>query len=78
MTDWAVKVRGAARLAATLAAMRSEVALYKQLAILVEDVPLEESLDDLQWQGVPRARFEALCKRLGSPELQNRVPRFAP
>lgn len=76
VSEWAVKVRGAARLAATLASMRSEVALYKQLAILVEDVPLEESLDDLEWQGVPKARFEALCERLGSPELLERPKRF--
>ena len=73
-----MKVRGAPRLAATLASMRDEVALYKALAILVEDVPLEESLDDLEWHGVPRARFEALCETLGSQELLGRPKRFAP
>ena len=75
--EWAVKVRGAPRLASVLARMRDEVALYKELATLVEDVPLEESLDDLEWRGVPRERLEALCEALGSPQLLERVPRFA-
>ncbi|MEJ2132923.1 MAG: 5'-3' exonuclease H3TH domain-containing protein, partial [Gammaproteobacteria bacterium] len=74
--EWAVRVRGAPRLAATLAGMRDEVALYKKLAILVDDVPLEETLDDLEWVGVPRSHFEALCKLLGSPDLMERPRRF--
>lgn len=74
---WAVKVRGAARLAATLAQMREEVALYKALATLVQDVPLEESLNDLEWHGVPRTRLETLCTALGSAQLLERVSRFA-
>ncbi len=76
--QWAVKVRGAPRLAGVLARMRDEVTLYKELATLVEDVPLEQSLDDLEWRGVPRARLETLCNALGSPQLLERVPRFAP
>ena len=63
--DWDVKLRGAMRLAATLQAMREEVALYKTLATLVEDVPLAESLDDLRWQGAHRERFETVAKTLG-------------
>lgn len=73
---WEVKVRGAARLAETLAGMREEVALYKHLATLVEDVPFEESLSDLEWRGVPRERFETLCLVLGSETLRERVHRW--
>ena len=63
--QWDVKLRGAMRLAATLHDMRQEVALYKTLATLVEDVPLDESLHDLRWRGADGARFEALAKALG-------------
>ena len=73
---WEVKVRGASRLAGGLAEMREEVALYKHLATLVDDVPLTESLDDLEWQGVPRDRFEALCIVLGSDALRDRPSRW--
>lgn len=63
--DWDIVIRGAERLAPTLAAQRSEANLYRKLATLVDDVPLPESLDDLRWQGAHRARYEALARRLG-------------
>ena len=70
---WDVKLRGAMRLAATLHEMRDEVALYKTLATLVEDVPLAESLEDLRWRGTHRARFEALAKTLGGVPARPRL-----
>ncbi len=70
--DWSVKVRGAMKLAATLDAMREEVALYKALAILAEDVPLPQSLDDLRWRGADRAAFRQLEQRVGPLPLQPR------
>ncbi len=72
--DWKVRVRGAMRLAAALHERREEVALYKRLAVLVEDVPLPETLDELRWRGAPRGRFERLAKRLGG--LPMRPPRW--
>ena len=45
---WGIKVRGAATLAGNLAQQREDALLYKKLASLVTDVPLEESLDDLR------------------------------
>lgn len=64
-STWAVRVRGAARLADTLNAMREEASLYRRLAVLVEDVPLTESLADLRWQGADRGTVEAVSERLG-------------
>jgi 5'-3' exonuclease len=75
--QWEVKVRGAPKLATTLSRMREEVALYKHLATLVVDVPLAESLEDLEWRGVPRTRFEALCDELGTDSLRSRPSRWA-
>ncbi len=68
-TAWAIPVRGAARLAAALNAMRREVALYRHLATLVEDVPLGESLAELQWAGADRAAVEAISARIGGLDL---------
>lgn len=61
---WDVKVIGAPRLAATLASMREEALLYKKLATLVRDVPISESLTELEYRGAPRRPFEELCARL--------------
>jgi len=46
---WPAGIRGRDRLAAELAAHRTEVALYKRLATLVTDVPLAETPDQLRW-----------------------------
>lgn len=70
--DWDVKVRGAAKLGVTLAGMRQEVALYRELAVLKTDVPLAESLDDLRWRGARRAEFESVAARLGGVRYQPR------
>jgi 5'-3' exonuclease len=74
--EWDVKVTGAPRLAATLAAERENALLYKKLATLVTDVPLKESLDDLACVGVPRESFETLCTMLDSKALRARAIRF--
>lgn len=63
--DWGLAVRGAAKLAATLVERMDDALLYRELTTLRLDVPIEESLDDLEWKGVPRAGFEAFCAKLG-------------
>lgn len=73
---WDVPVRGAAALAASLASRRSDALLYKTLATLRTDVPLTESLDDLEWKGARRGELEALCREIGDDGFVARVPRF--
>jgi 5'-3' exonuclease len=73
---WDVKVRGAERLAATLAAHREDALLYRRLATLVEDVPLAEGLDALEWQGVPREDFLAWCERMRLTSMRERPQRW--
>jgi 5'-3' exonuclease len=70
--DWDVKVRGAEKLAATLAAQREEALLYRRLATLVTDAPLAEDLEALAFRGVPREAFLAWCERLGVGSLRER------
>jgi 5'-3' exonuclease len=74
--EWKVAVRGAARLAAALAAERDNVRLYKQLATLVDDVPLPESLADLQWRGADRKAWQTWCDSAAVPELAHRPRRW--
>ncbi len=62
---WDVKVRGAAALAASLRGHREEAKLYRTLATLRTDVPLDESLDDVRWRGARRGALTALCEEIG-------------
>lgn len=62
---WDIKVRGAPKLAQTLAENRKDAILYRTLATLRTDVPLTESLDELEWKGVDKARIVEFCNRLG-------------
>lgn len=73
---WPKTVRGAPRLAATLAAGRADAALYQRLATLVLDVPLVEDLDALRFEGVDRARFAAWAEAHGYPPNPSRVTRW--
>lgn len=72
-TRWDMKVRGAKTLSANLEEMREEAALYRTLATLREDVPLGESLSDLQWTG-PRPELGAFCERIGESRVVERLP----
>jgi 5'-3' exonuclease len=62
---WPPGIRGAALLARSFREGREAALLYRRLATLVPDVPLPESLDDLRWRGIPRARFEAWREAMG-------------
>jgi len=68
--QWKVKPRGAIQLAATLVERRDDAFLYRKLATLVDTVPLEGSLEDLRFHGVPRRRFERWCDDLGAYRLK--------
>jgi 5'-3' exonuclease len=74
--DWDVSVRGAARLAATLAEQRQRALLFRTLATLRTDAPVAADVDGLRWTG-PRAGFAAWAVRLGSPALHERASRLA-
>ena len=76
--DWQLDIRNASRLAATLAEQRSAAHLYRTLATLKRDSTLaSDSLDDLEWHGVPRTAFVALCEELGFDTVRERVHRWA-
>lgn len=74
VSQWTVKPRGAIQLAATLVEHRNDALLYRKLATLIDTVPLTESLEDLEFKGVPRERFERWCDELGVQRLKT-VPK---
>jgi len=69
---WVVKVRGASRLAETLNSKRNEALLYRTLATLIDDVPITESLEDLEWHGADQLKYRTLSERIGGFEYEPR------
>ncbi len=74
-SKWSVKVRGADKLAQTLATNMDNALLFKKLATLRTDVPLRESFDDLEWRGA-KPELKGFCEALGMPDLVKRVTRW--
>ncbi len=72
-SDWSVKVRGAAQLAETLDRRREDALLYRRLATLRRDVPLQERLEDLVWSSARHAELGRVCQAIGDDGLQDRV-----
>jgi 5'-3' exonuclease len=68
--EWAVSVRGAKGAADSLAQHLEQVLLYRKLATLRRDVPLIQTLGDLEWRGARRAEFHSLCDELGFGRLK--------
>ena len=74
---WDVKPRGARAMAGTLREHADAVELYRLLATLRLDVPLPESLADLEWLGARRAEYEAFCVEYGLEGLLDAPHRWA-
>lgn len=75
---WTVKVRGAEKLAATLAGQRASATLYRTLATLRLDVPLRETLEQLEWKGARRAEWASWCEAAGVEKFADRPRAFQP
>ena len=71
-----VKLRGADKLAATLAERREEAQLYRTLATLVAQGPEVGKVDDWRWRG-PTAAFAEVAASLGATPLHARLERLA-
>ena len=63
------KVRGADALAASLRAHRADAVLYRELARLRTDAPIDEPLERLRFVGPDRAVLARWAERLGDVEL---------
>lgn len=72
---WGITPGRARRLAENLAAQREEALLYRELATLRLDVPIEHTAADLEWLGAP-AELHGFCEQLGATKLLEQVPRW--
>ena len=63
--QWDVTARGAATLRETLSREYDNALLYRELATLRRDVPIEAGLDALRWRGARRADYQDFCEELG-------------
>jgi 5'-3' exonuclease len=66
----------AVSLTAALIERWEEALLYRQLATVREDVPLEEKLGDLKWKGA-RKELKELCFKLGEEKLPARISHWS-
>jgi len=69
---WDVPVRGAEKLAETLAQNFKEAQLYKDLTILRDNVPVMSNVSELEWIA-PKEHFTELCDRLDASKLAERL-----
>jgi 5'-3' exonuclease len=53
----------------------SDALLFRELSTLRRDVPIKETLKDLQWRGA-YPRLKKLCHELGEERIPERVPRW--
>ena len=72
---WGLGLNRAARLAESLAQHKTDAMLYRQLATLREDVPIQETLGDLEWKGAFE-RLKNICHQLGDEAFIQRIPRW--
>jgi len=69
---WHPSIKKARTLSESLFTGWQDVLLYRTLATLRLDVPVFDTVDDLQWQG-PRPNFEQYCQRMRAPDLVRRA-----
>jgi 5'-3' exonuclease len=73
--QWSLGSARALRLAESLRVHQEDVLLYRRLATLRHDVPLQEQIADLEWRGAHQ-HLKRLCAELGSQNFPERVPRW--
>lgn len=72
-------VRGAKNLAGKLLAHQEQIAMSRQLARIVEDVPLPEPRADMRWTPdlMDIESLASFCERMGFPRLVARIENFS-
>ena len=73
---WDVTVRGAVKLAATLAGRLDDAVLFRRIATLERDAPVSTSVDELEWRG-PRREVLDLAAEWDAGGLAERAVALA-
>jgi 5'-3' exonuclease len=76
LDTWGISAGRAMTLHRNLSENMDAALLYRQLTTLRFDVPLKESLDDLEWQGA-RPALKKLCEQLGANDIPEKISRWA-
>ncbi|MCC5953506.1 MAG: flap endonuclease [Acidimicrobiia bacterium] len=74
--EWDVRVRGSAKLAATLVEQRQQALLFRRLATLDRSAPTIDAVEECRWQG-PTDRADAACERIDGSRLADEARRLA-
>ena len=75
---WDIQVRGMPALQKVLSEQFDNALLYRDLATLRRDVPINCSAEDVRWEVVRRRDYETLCEELGFGRLASLPHRWAP
>jgi 5'-3' exonuclease len=73
---WDLALRSAGTLAATLRDRRDEALLFRRIATLELDAPVQDDVEQLRWKG-PHRGLAALCDRIEAPNLARRAEKLA-
>jgi 5'-3' exonuclease len=73
---WDVPVRGATRLSASLRDHWDEALLCRDLSVLRTDLPIRQTVADLEWLGASRPAIDEVVARLGDPTAVEWIPRW--
>lgn len=68
--EWKTNLRGESRLHNELRNHWQSALLFRQLATLRTDVPIQESLEDLKWKGLEKSQLHKLARLLGDRDLE--------
>ncbi len=70
---WDFQVRGASTLSDMLNQGREDARLYRKLATLRTDVPLQSTLEDLRWKGADQGKLSTMARKLGAGEWLTKI-----
>ncbi len=74
---WQVTIRGAAKLTCSLKDSIADALLYRKLATLRTDAPINESPLDLEWREPQKEAFDMFCREIGAERLFEKTVRQA-
>ena len=73
--QWDITVRSGAKLSATLADQRDLALLFRRIATIELDAPVDESVDSLEWTG-PTEEFQAVAQSIDAERIAGRIARL--
>ena len=70
--QWDITIRGGAKLAATLADQRDLAVLFRRIATIELDAPVDETVDTLEWAG-PASNFDEVVESIDAQRIAKRI-----